>query len=274
MEVLGIDIGGSGVKGAIVDTNSGKFVGERFRVETPQPATPEAVLNSIGQIIKHFNWKGKVGVGFPGVIRSGVIKTAANLDDGWIGIDAPTFFKLVTGLDSHWVNDADAAGVAEVHFGEAAKGHNVVLFLTVGTGIGSALFTQGKLLPNSEFGHVILRGEEAEHYASDATRKSEDLSWEKWGKRFNRYLKYMDSLFWPDIIIVGGGISKKFDKFQDRIKIETPVVPAGLLNEAGIIGAACLAHEQIADAVAPKVSEKLPEPQLQEQSSKMEEDED
>ncbi|MEN9444814.1 MAG: hypothetical protein RIS47_1704 [Bacteroidota bacterium] len=246
MEVLGIDIGGSGIKGAIVNVETGELVGERFRVETPQPASPEAVFEAILQLTTHFKWTGKVGLGFPGVVRSGVIKTAANLDKAWVGVNAAEAFKALSGLDSYWVNDADAAGVAEVKFGSLAQDKNVVIFLTIGTGIGSAIFTQGHLLPNTEFGHLKLKNEtEAEHYASDAARKREDMSWEKWGKRINKYLETMDALFWPDLFIIGGGISKKFDKYADKFTLNAPVLPASLLNEAGAIGAAYFAAEQL-----------------------------
>ncbi len=238
-EILGIDVGGSGIKGAIVDVESGKLVTERHRIPTPQPATPEAIAETIKAIADHFNYEGKIGCGFPSVIKSGVIKTASNIDKSNIDVDANKLFSEITGRQVFVVNDADAAGLAEVSFGEGNGMEGVVLVITIGTGIGSALFTDGKLVPNTEFGHIYMHnGKVAEKYTSDAVRKKEDLNWHEWGKRFNKYLKYMDFLLNPKLIILGGGASKKMEKFEEQIKISTPVKPAKLLNEAGIIGAA------------------------------------
>ncbi len=247
MEILGIDIGGSGIKGALVDVETGTLKTDRFRVETPRPANQEAFVWAIQQIKSHFEYQGPIGIGFPGVVQNGIIRTAANVDKSWIDVDAASMFKKKLGSDCFILNDADAAGVAEVKFGTTVSDQSVVIFLTVGTGIGSAVFTDKQLLPNTEFGHVLIKDDlEAEHYASDAVRKREDLNWGRWGKRFNRYLKYMDSLFWPDLFVIGGGVSKKMDKFEEKLTItkKVPVVPASLLNEAGIIGAAYFAHEQ------------------------------
>lgn len=239
MQILGIDIGGSGVKGAVVDTESGNLVTERFRVDTPKPATPDQVAQCVKKICEHFDWNGQVGCGFPAVIQHGVVKTASNIDKSWIGVNAKSLFKSVTGNEFQVVNDADAAGLAEMNFG-AGKGElGVVITITVGTGIGSAVFTDGVLVPNTEFGHIIVKQQVGEKYASDATRKKDDLNWEKWAKRFNDYLNRVEFLLWPDLIIIGGGASKKFEKFDKTLKTRATVKPAELLNNAGIVGAAC-----------------------------------
>ncbi len=238
-EILGIDVGGSGIKGAIVDVETGVLVTERHRIETPQPATPQSIAETIKKIADHFNYKGKIGCGFPAVIKGGVIKTASNIDDSNIDVNANELFSEITGREVTVVNDADAAGIAEITFGEGKNVAGVVLIITIGTGIGSALFTDGKLVPNTEFGHIYMsNGKVAEKYTSDAVRKKEDLKWKEWGKRFNKYLKYMDFLLNPRLIILGGGASKKMEKFKEQISVKTPVKPAKLLNEAGIIGAA------------------------------------
>lgn len=241
MEVLGVDIGGSGIKGAIVNLETGEFVSERHRILTPQPATPETIAKTLYKIVKHFDWQGKVGCGFPAVIQKGKIKTAANIDKSCINVNANKLFSKVTGCKVKVFNDADAAGFAELKFGKVKDFNGVALFLTIGTGIGSALFNKGKLIPNTELGHIFMSNMLiAEKYASDAIRKKEDLSWKEWGVRFNEYLQYLEKLFYPELIIIGGGTSKKFDKFSGQIKIKTPVEPAQLLNQAGIIGAALL----------------------------------
>jgi polyphosphate glucokinase len=236
--ILGIDIGGSGVKGAIVDTKKGKLLTERYRIPTPQPATPEAVAEVIAKIVKHFDWNGPIGVGFPGVIQNGFARTAANVDDSWIDTNLNKLFAKKTGCLVHVVNDADAAGMAEMKFGSGSGFKGVALLVTVGTGLGTVMFTNGKLMPNMEMGHIMLHGNDAEKYASDAARKADNISWEKWAKRFNEYLNRMEDLLWPDLIIIGGGASKKDDKFISLLNTRAKVVPATLLNEAGIIGAA------------------------------------
>jgi polyphosphate glucokinase len=237
--ILGIDIGGSGIKGAIVDITTGEFVTERHRIETPQPATPENIAQTIKKIADYFDYKGKIGCGFPAVIKNGVIKTASNIDKSNINVDANKLFSEITGNEVHVLNDADAAGIAEMRFGEGSSVNGVVFIITIGTGIGSALFTDGKLVPNTELGHLYLEnGIVAEKYTSDAVRKREELKWSQWGVRFNEYLEYIDFLFNPVLIILGGGASKKMEKYMDKIKIDTPVKPAKLLNNAGIIGAA------------------------------------
>lgn len=237
-EILGIDIGGTGIKGAVVNITKGKMVTDRFRIPTPQPATPEVVTDIVGQIAEHFHWKGSVGSGFPGVIQHGIVKTAANLDNSWIGKNINELFSKRTGCTTHVVNDADAAGMAEMKFG-AGKGIKGTVFLvTVGTGLGTALFTEGKLVANTELGHVILNGRDAEKYAADSIRKNENLDWDVWGSRLNEYFNKMERLLWPDLIIIGGGVSKKEDHYKKHLTLKTKIVPAKLLNNAGIIGAA------------------------------------
>jgi len=234
-KILGIDIGGSGVKGAIVHTKKGELLTERYRIPTPQPATPDAVAEVIAKIARHFKWEGPIGVGFPGVIQQGVVKTAANVDKSWLETDINKLFSRKTGCRVHVVNDADAAGMAEARFGAGNGVKGVVLLVTVGTGLGTVLFTNGKLVPNLELGHII---DDAEKYASDAARKNDNLSWEIWAGRFNEYLNRMEELLWPDLIIIGGGASKKDDLFMKQLKTNAKVVPARLLNNAGIVGAA------------------------------------
>lgn len=242
--VLGIDFGGSGVKGAIVNTKKGKMLSKRFRIPTPQPATPVAVAEVLNKIVKHYKWDGLVGVGYPGVVQNGIARTAANIDDSWIDTDINFLFSDITGCPVHVVNDADAAGAAEMKFGAGKKQNGVVMLVTVGTGLGTVMFSGGKLIPNLELGHVILNGDDAEKYASDAARKIAHLSWDEWAGRFNEYLLRLESLTWPELIIIGGGASKKDEKFINHITTRAKVVPAELLNEAGIIGAAISARNK------------------------------
>lgn len=237
-KILGIDIGGSGVKGAIVHTKKGTLLTKRYRIPTPDPATPEAVAEVIKKIVKHFDWEGPIGVGFPGVIQQGFARTAANLDSSWIDANLNELFGKKTGCKVHVVNDADAAGMAEMKFGSGAGFKGVALLVTVGTGLGTVVFSNGRLLPNMEMGHILLHGDDAEKYASDAARKADSLSWEDWARRFNEYLSRMEELLWPDLIIIGGGASKKDERFLPFMETKAKVVPATLLNEAGIIGAA------------------------------------
>ncbi len=242
MQVLGIDVGGSGIKGAPVDTETGQLLAERLRIKTPKGAEPEPVAKVVAEIAQSFKWKGPIGIGFPAPIKAGVAMMAANVSEKWVGTNADDLFTKITGCDCTMINDADAAGLAEMKFGAGRGQPGTVILLTLGTGIGSAIFYQGKLLPNTEFGHMEMKGKDAEWRASDAVRQREDLSWKKYAKRLNKYLAAMEKLFWPDLFIIGGGISKVSDKFIPLLTIETPVVPAQFLNEAGIVGAALAAR--------------------------------
>lgn len=241
MEILGIDIGGSGIKGAPVDSEHGKLLQERHRVNTPQPATPEAVAGAVREVVDFFKWKGPVGIGFPAIIRHHVVFTAANIHESWIGQDGGKLFSESTGCPVKLLNDADAAGLAEVRFGAGRAQAGSLLILTLGTGIGSALFFNGLLFPNSEFGHIEMKGMVAEKYASAAVRKQEDLTWSEWGGRLNKYLLKMERLIAPDLIIIGGGVSKKFEKFAPFLDTTATILPAQLFNEAGVVGAALAA---------------------------------
>lgn len=241
MQILGIDIGGSGIKGAIVDTTQGILQTERHRIDTPQPATPESVAAVVRELKVHFDWQGPIGVGFPAVVLQGVAKTASNIDKSWIGTHAEDLFQHATGCPVKVLNDADAAGLAEATFGAGKDRQGVVMVITVGTGIGSALIADGQLVPNTELGHLRFKGGIAEKYAADSVRKAEGLSWEVWGNRFDEFLHHLNRLFSPDFIILGGGISKKFDRYQHLLSLEVPIAPATLLNEAGIVGAAIAA---------------------------------
>jgi polyphosphate glucokinase len=238
MHILGIDVGGSGIKGAPVDTKTGELIAERVRIKTPEKAEPTPVAEVVAQIARSFEWKGPIGIGFPAPIKGGVAMMAANISEKWIGTNADELFTKITGCACTMINDADAAGMAEMAFGAGRGQVGTVIMVTLGTGIGSAIFYRGKLLPNTEFGHIEIEGEEAEARASDAARQRDDLSWKKYAKRLNRYLKTMEKLFWPDLFIIGGGISKESDKFLPLLTVDIHVVPALLLNEAGIIGAA------------------------------------
>jgi polyphosphate glucokinase len=243
MEILGIDIGGSGIKGAPVDIRNGKLLAERHRIPTPTPSKPGLVAETVRQLVQHYNWQGQVGCGFPAVIHNGKVFTASNIDKDWIGTNIVTLFTKTSGCEFHVLNDADAAGLAEMEFGAGRDQNGVVMVITVGTGIGTALFTQRKLLPNTEFGQIILKGKIAEQYAADGVRKELDLSWKKWSKRFNIYLTEIERLLWLDLIILGGGISKKHGKYAHYLKNDTKIIPAQLLNDAGIIGAALATHQ-------------------------------
>ena len=237
-KILGIDIGGSGVKGAIVHTKKGTLLSKRYRLPTPSPSTPEAVVDVIHKIVKHFEWKGLIGAGFPGVVQNGIVRTAANVDKGWVDVNIDELIEKVTKCPAHVVNDADAAGMAEMKFGAGAGHKGVVMLITVGTGLGSVMFTGGKLIPNMEMGHISFKGDDAEKYASDAARKNFNLTWEEWAGRFDEYLRMMEDLLWPDMIIIGGGASKKKELFLDLLHTRAKVVPAQYENNAGIVGAA------------------------------------
>lgn len=243
MNVLGIDLGGTGIKAAPVDPAAGTLVSDRFRVPTPQPSTPQAVGEAVQAIVEQFEWQGPIGFGFPGVVKHGWTLTAANVHEGWVKLDAKMMLQQMTSHEVFLLNDADAAGLAEMRFGAGRDVRGVVLVITVGTGIGTALFSDGSLLPNTELGHIIVRGREAEHRASERVRIERELSWKAWGKRLSEYLSYMEALFWPDLIILGGGVSKNFVKFAPYLHVQAPVVPAQTLNNAGVIGAAVYAYE-------------------------------
>lgn len=251
MTILGIDIGGTGIKGAPVDVETGALLEERFRLPTPQPALPNSVADVVGEIAKHFNYSGPAGITFPAVVKNGVTYTAANVHESWIGTNAGELFSKHIGGQATVVNDADAAGIAEMRFGAGRDRKGVVIMLTLGTGIGSAVFLDGKLLPNTEFGHLKIRGKDAEKRASEKVREDKKLSWREWADRISEYLQELEKLFSPDLFIIGGGVSKKADKFLPHITTRTEViiVPAQMRNEAGIIGAAYLARGQAADAL-------------------------
>ncbi len=245
MEILGIDIGGSGIKGAIVDTDKGEFISDRHRIKTPRPATPEAVTDTVSEIVRHFDYNGAVGCTFPAIIKKGVAHSAANVDNAFIGAGVQRLIQRKTGNPVFVMNDADSAGIAEMRFGAGRGQDGVVIILTIGTGIGSCVFVNGQLLPNTEFGHLHLskkKGIEAEEYASDRIRKDKDLSWKKWGKRLSRFLQHVDFIFSPDMIVIGGGVSKKYEKYFPYIEINAELVPAQLRNQAGIIGTAIAAE--------------------------------
>lgn len=239
---FGIDFGGSGIKGAPVDLESGDFAADRARIPTPQPSTPAAVAEVLVELLGGFpESTGSVGITVPGVVRHGVVSSAANIDDAWIGTDADALFTEATGRDVHVVNDADAAGLAEVRYGAARGRTGLVILTTLGTGIGSALVHDGVLVPNSELGHLEVDGHNAESQAANSAREREDLSMEEWASRLRRYYLTLEMLFSPDLFVVGGGISKRAEEFLPLLDLQTEIVPAQLLNKAGIVGAAVYA---------------------------------
>lgn len=246
MDILGIDIGGSGIKGALVDTKSGNLNSDRLRVKTPIPATPEAVVSKIKSLIKKFGYEGPIGVGFPAIVLDGIVLSAANVDDDWIGYPGQDRIADTTGCPVVLLNDADAAGIAEMTYGAGRDMNGVVMILTLGTGIGSAVFVDGHLVPNTELGHLYLKGQDndAEDYASDRIRSDEELGWEKWAKRLDIYLQHLELLFSPNLFILGGGVSKKHAKYVPYLTVKTKVVAALLRNEAGIVGAALAAERR------------------------------
>ncbi|MET0326669.1 MAG: polyphosphate--glucose phosphotransferase [Ilumatobacteraceae bacterium] len=235
---FGIDIGGSGMKAAPVDLETGELTEERFKILTPKPSTPEKMADVVAELVRHFSWTGPIGVTFPGVVRHGVIYSAANLDKSWIGTDADALFTKSAGAEVHVVNDADAAGLAEVRYGAGRDRKGVVLVLTFGTGIGSGLFMDGVLVPNSELGHLEIDGHDAESKAAASARDRDGLSWKEWAARVQRYLEVVVRLLSPELVIVGGGASRKAEKWLPHIEVDTEIVPAALENEAGIVGAA------------------------------------
>lgn len=241
MEALGIDIGGTGIKVAKVDTRTGSLFAERARFPTPKPSTPKRVAQVVREAVRHFGYQGPVGCGFPGVVRRGVIHTAANVSKKWIGVQGDELLKQATGLPVFLANDADLAGLAEMRFGAGRGRKGLVIMLTFGTGIGTAFFMDGKLVPNVELGHLEIRGREAEKWASERTRIEEGLSFKRWAHRVNLYLARMHAYFWPELFILGGGASRKFEKFRKYLEVPCELVPAKLRNRAGVIGAAVAA---------------------------------
>jgi polyphosphate glucokinase len=238
MGVFGIDVGGSGIKGAPVDTETGELLAERTRIKTPKPATPEAIVATPVEVVRRSGWDGPVGCGFPAVIKDGVVRTAANIDKAAIGFDMQGRLEQDLGTPVRVINDGDAAGLAEMRWGAGRAVEGVVLMLTLGTGIGTSLFVEGRLVPNTELGHIEIRGKDAEHRASDGARKRDDLNWREYAERLDEYLHKIEDLLWPDLIVVGGGISKKSEKFFPHLTARTKIVVAEMLNEAGIAGAA------------------------------------
>ncbi|MBT9187741.1 MULTISPECIES: polyphosphate--glucose phosphotransferase [Zobellia] len=246
MEVLGIDVGGSGMKGALVNIETGKLVSERHRIPTPASRKPKDMANVIAQIVEHFDYKGKVGVGFPTVIKRGVCKSPGNLHKSWQNTNVEELFGKKTGLDVTVVNDADIAGYASMNYGTGKDMEGLVVMITIGTGLGSGAFLDGKLIPNFELGQIPYKEyKKIELWAAGSAKDREGLSYKKWGKRFNKFLKLVELIVSPDTILIGGGASKDFDQFKDYITIETPVIPAGLQNHAGIVGAAAAAFHNI-----------------------------
>ncbi|MDQ3416005.1 MAG: ROK family protein [Actinomycetota bacterium] len=244
---LGIDIGGSGIKGAPVDLDAGEFADERLRIPTPDESSPDAVADVVAEIAEHFakeTGDASIGVTVPAVVSRGIVRTAANIDKSWVGTDAVALLEQRLGRSVVVLNDADAAGVGELHYGAGRSVDGLVLVATLGTGIGSALLSSGALIPNSELGHLELDGVDAETRASSNARDTEDLSWEDWAERLQRYFAHVEDLLWPDLIVIGGGVSKKSDRYLPLLHLRAPVVPAQLGNAAGIIGAAWMASNQ------------------------------
>ena len=242
MHILGIDIGGSGIKGAPVDVVIGLLLAERYRLPTPNGAKPGPVAGVVAEVARQFDWHAPIGCGFPAVIREGIAETAANINQKWIGTNVSQLFTEATQCPVYVVNDADAAGLAEVTFGAGKGVKGVILMITIGTGLGSALFIDGKLVPNTELGHIEVDCDEAELFASDVVRKEQALSWRKWAKRLDKYLCTLESLFSPDLMIIGGGAAKKQDQFLPLLTLHTRIIPARLGNDAGIVGAALAAN--------------------------------
>jgi polyphosphate glucokinase len=242
-QLIGVDIGGTGIKGAPVDLDQGKLVTDRVRIPTPEGAPPQPVAEVVAQVVRDFDVDGPIGCTFPAVVTDGVARTAANVDPTWIGMDVHALLQLECDREFVVINDADAAGLAEMRFG-AGRGHTgVVVMLTLGTGIGSAVFLDGQLVPNTEFGHLEIRGKAAETRASDKAREERDLGWHRWANRLNEVLARIEALLWPDLFIIGGGVSKKSEHFIHLLSARADVLPAALLNDAGIVGAALAAAE-------------------------------
>jgi polyphosphate glucokinase len=243
MRVLGIDIGGSAIKGAPVDTKTGKLLGDRFKIETPVSLTPDEMADAAGMIAVHFKWRGPVGIGFPGVIHGDTILTSANLDKRFIGCDGKRLFGKAIGLPVALTNDAAAAGLAEMRFGVGKNYGGKALMLTLGTGVGSVLFFRGALFP-CELGHIPMKGKDAEKRVAASVKRRKDLSWEEWGTRLGTYIDLLEKILWPELIIIGGGVSAKHAKFFKYVKTRARMVPAEFFNEAGIVGAALWAEQE------------------------------
>ena len=251
MQILGIDVGGTGIKSAIVETETGELVSEHFRVNTPRPATPQAVGETLRAVVERHCWNGPVGIGFPAAIQHGISRTASNVDKSFIDLPIADYFGRQIGMPVHIANDADVAGMAEMHFGAGKNHPGEVLIVTIGTGLGTALFSAGHLQPNTELGHVYLEnGHEAERYASEAVRVTQGLSWVVWGDRLNLYLRTLEALLWPDLIVLGGAVSATLHEYAPMLKTKAPVVAASFLNQAGIVGAALYAEEELKKARA------------------------
>jgi polyphosphate glucokinase len=244
--ILGVDIGGSGIKGSLVDVTTGKLIGDRIRLDTPEGATPQGVATTFAKLVKKLKYKGPVGCGFPAIVKYGEARSASNIDKSWIGHNIEQELSEASGCTVKVLNDADAAGIGEIKFGGGDNAKGVVILITIGTGLGSALFIDGKLVPNTEFGHFIMHGRIAERYASSKVKDDEKLSWKEWAERFSEYLQHLERLFTPDLFILGGGASKDFKEFGHFLKVNTPVTPAKLLNNAGIVGAALYAEGETA----------------------------
>jgi polyphosphate glucokinase len=240
---FGIDVGGSGIKGGEVDLKTGTLIGNRLRIPTPEPSTPDAVAEVAARIVHEFGWQHRLGVTLPCVVKNGVTLTAANVDHQWIGADAAKVLHQAIGRPVVVLNDADAAGIAEMRYGAGRDARGVVVLLTFGTGIGSAVFSDGELVPNTEFGHLPMDGKDAEDLAAASVKEELGLSWQEWAPRVSRYLAVLENLIWPDLIIAGGGVSKQAVKWLPLLTNRTPVVAAQLRNDAGIVGAALAAHE-------------------------------
>jgi len=241
---FGVDVGGSGIKGGLVDLDTGALVGERFKLATPQPSTPSAVATAVATVVREFGWTGKLGVTYPGVVTNGIVRTAANVDKGWIGTNAAEVIgKELGGQPVTVLNDADAAGLAEQRYGAGKDNSGLIVLLTFGTGIGSAVIYNGVLLPNTEFGHLEVGGKEAEHRAASSVKERKEWNYPRWTEEVTKVLVAIENAIWPDLFIAGGGISRKADRWIPMLKNRTPVVPAALLNSAGIVGAAMAAHD-------------------------------
>ncbi|MBT8318618.1 MAG: ROK family protein [Gramella sp.] len=246
MEILGIDIGGSGIKGAIVNLESGRFSEPKFRIPTPKSREPEAMAAAVKKLVEHFNYKGVVGCGFPTIVKKGICRDEGNLSPKWVGVNVEELFESHTGLDFTVINDADAAGLAEIKFGAGKEEDGFTLMITVGTGLGSGAYCGGDLIPNFELGQLSYGDyEKIEDWAASSIKKRENLSFEEWGSRFNVFLNHIYKILNPDLILIGGGISKDWNKFKDQLKVNTNLAPARLRNKAGIMGAALAAKKKI-----------------------------